>query len=144
MTTLKGSGHVFRTRTDTETLVHGYEQWGLGVLTRLNGMFGVALWDADERTLVLARDPYGIKPLYYHDDGTTLRFGSELKSLFCDPAVSRQLDGAALDMFLTFTFVPSPGTAFKGIHKLPPGHALVCTSWRLRSASLHDGGAEGA
>ena len=123
---LEAFGHVFRTRTDTETLVHGYEQWGFGILKRLNGMFGVALWDANEKTLVLARDPYGIKPLYYHDDGETIRFGSEIKSILCDGAIPRALDAAALDMFLSFTFVPSPGTAFAGIRKVPPGHALVC------------------
>jgi len=108
---LEAFGHVFRTRTDTETLVHGHEQWGFGVLKRLNGMFGVALWDADEKTLVLARDPYGIKPLYYHDDGVSVRFGSEIKSILCDGLVPRKVDDAALDVFLTFTFVPSPGTA---------------------------------
>jgi len=123
---LEAFGHVFRTRTDTETLVHGHEQWGFGVLKRLNGMFGVALWDADEKTLVLARDPYGIKPLYYHDDGVSVRFGSEIKSILCDGLVPRKVDDAALDVFLTFTFVPSPGTAFAGIRKVPPGHALVC------------------
>jgi len=123
---LEAFGHVFRTRTDTETLVHGYEQWGFGILKRLNGMFGVALWDADEKTLVIARDPYGIKPLYYHDDGGTIRFGSEIKSILCDGEVPCALDEAALDMFLSFTFVPSPGTAFAGIRKVPPGHALIC------------------
>lgn len=124
---LEAFGHVFRTRTDTETIVHAYEQWGFASLERLNGMFGIALWEADERTLVLARDAYGIKPLYYHDDGVTVRFGSEIKSILCDGSVRREVDAGALDMFLSFTFVPSPGTAFAGILKVPPGHALVCT-----------------
>lgn len=124
---LEAFGHVFRTRTDTETIVHAYEQWGFRSLERLNGMFGIALWEADERTLVLARDPYGIKPLYYHDDGVTVRFGSEIKSILCDGSVRREVDAEALDLFLSFTFVPSPGTAFAGILKVPPGHALVCT-----------------
>jgi asparagine synthase (glutamine-hydrolysing) len=120
-------GHVFRTRTDTETIVHGYEEWGFDCLARLNGMFGLAVWVAEARTLVLARDPFGIKPVYYCDDGATVRFGSEIRSLFCDPTLARELDEDSLDSFLTYTYVPSPRTAFRGIFKLPPGHALVCT-----------------
>ena len=123
---LETFGHLFRTRADTESVVHAYEQWGFASLARLNGMFGIALWDAADRTLILARDPYGIKPLYYHDDGLTLRFGSEIKSVLCDAAVPRRVDTGALDLFLTFSYVPSPNTAFEGIHKVPPGHALVC------------------
>ncbi len=124
---LAAHGHIFRTRSDTEALVHAYEQWGFAFLTRLNGMFGLALWDAAERTLVLARDPYGIKPLYYHDTGGTIRFASEIKSLLCDPAVPRAVDPLGLDLYLSFSYVPSPRTAFAGIHRLPPGYALVCT-----------------
>lgn len=123
---LESSGHRFRTRTDTEAIVHAYEQWGFAALERFNGMFGLAIWDVEKRLLVLARDPYGVKPLYYYDDGDTVRFGSEIKSIVCDPAVPREVDAAALDLFLSFTFVPSPRTAFRGISKVPPGHALVC------------------
>jgi asparagine synthase (glutamine-hydrolysing) len=126
-TRLEGYGHAFRTRSDTEVIVRGFDQWGFRVLERLNGMFGIALWDPAHESLVLARDPYGVKPLYYRDDGRTLWFGSEMKSIFCDPAVPRAVDAEALDAFLAFTFVPSPATAFEGIRKLPPGHALVCT-----------------
>jgi len=134
---LEALGHVFRTRTDTETIVHAYEQWGFAALTRLNGMFGIALWDAEERTLVLARDPYGIKPLYYHDDGSRLRFGSEIKSILCDDAVPREVDRAALDAFLTLTYVPSPATAFVGIGKVPPGFGLVCDAGGCRLRRFH-------
>jgi len=134
---LESFGHVFRTHTDTETIVHGYEQWGFGGLAKLNGMFGLAVWDRGERCLVIARDPYGIKPLYYHDDGSSLRFGSEIKSILCDDAVPREVDRAALDAFLTLTYVPSPGTAFAGIGKVPPGFALVCTAGGCRLRRFH-------
>lgn len=123
--TLETAGHTFRTRSDTETVVHAFEQWGLSGLAKLNGMFGLAVWDSATRTLVLARDPYGVKPLYYQSDGGTLRFGSEIKSILCDEAVPREVDAAALDRFLSLTFVPSPATAFVGIEKVPPGFALV-------------------
>jgi asparagine synthase (glutamine-hydrolysing) len=126
-TQLESHGHTFRTRTDTETIVRGYEQWGFSVLERLNGMFGIALWDAPDKTLLLARDPYGVKPLYYRDDGKSVVFGSEIKSILCAPDVPREVDADALDAYLTFTFVPSPATAFAGIRKVPPGHALLCT-----------------
>lgn len=124
---LESHSHVFATRADTEVIVHGYEQWGFAALERLNGMFGIAVWDGRHETLVLARDPYGIKPLYYHDDGSTVRFGSEVRSILCDTAVSREVDLSALDQLLSFAYVPSPGTAFAGINKVPPGFALVCT-----------------
>jgi asparagine synthase (glutamine-hydrolysing) len=136
-TQLEGYGHRFRSRTDTETIVRGFEQWGFSVLERLNGMFGIALWDARERTLILARDPYGIKPLYYRDDGRSVTFGSEIKSILCAPEVPRSVDADALDAFLSFTFVPSPATAFAGISKLPPGHALVCTPDGCRVRRFH-------
>jgi len=134
---LESFGHVFRTHTDTETIVHGYEQWGFGGLAKLNGMFGLAVWDRRERCLVIARDPYGIKPLYYNDDGSSLRFGSEIKSILCDDAVPREVDRAALDAFLTLTYVPSPGTAFAGIGKVPPGFALVCDAGGCRLRRFH-------
>ena len=119
---LEAFGHVFRTRSDTEIVVHAYEQWGLGGLAKLNGMFGLAVWDAATRTLVLARDPYGIKPLYYHDDGRTLRFGSEIKSILCDGAVPREVDAARSGPVPARSpIVPSPRTAFAGIDKVPPG-----------------------
>jgi asparagine synthase (glutamine-hydrolysing) len=122
---LRAHGHVFRTRSDTETIVHAYEQWGLDGLTRLNGMFGLAVWDAERRTLVVARDPFGIKPMYFRDDGRTLLFGSEIRALLCSPAVERAVDTLALQEFVEHTYVAAPRTAFAGIGKLLPGHALV-------------------
>lgn len=134
---LESYGHAFRTRTDTETIVHAYEQWGFEALRRLNGMFGIALWDAASRMLVLARDPYGIKPLYYQDDGATLRFGSEMRSILCDDRVPRRVDPDALEQYLTFTFIPSPATAFEGVKKVPPGYALVCDQRGSRLRRYH-------
>jgi asparagine synthase (glutamine-hydrolysing) len=123
---LEAYGHVFRTRSDTEVIVHGYEQWGLSAFRRLNGMFGIAVWDSRERRLVLARDPFGIKPLYYWDNDSELAFASELRALFCHPDVRRAVDVQALGDFLRLTYVPSPRTAFEGVRKLLPGHLLVC------------------
>ena len=122
---LEGHGHEFRTRCDTEVVVHAYEEWGTGALARLNGMFGLAVWDAKERRLLLARDPFGVKPLYYADDDGRLLFGSEVKAILRDPRVERRVDLTALDQFLRFAFVPAPRTAFAGIGKLRPGHALL-------------------
>jgi asparagine synthase (glutamine-hydrolysing) len=122
---LEGHGHVFRSKSDTEAIVHAYEQWGVEGLARLNGMYGLAIWDADRRTLVIARDPFGIKPLYHRDDGRTLLFGSEIRAILCSPEVRREVDRAALDEFVDRTFVAAPRTAFEGIGKLLPGHALV-------------------
>lgn len=119
------AGHRFSTHTDTETLVHGHEMWGADVTQRLNGMFAFALWDGPRRELLLARDPLGIKPLYWYDDGKRLLFGSEIKAILQDDTVPREIDLESLAIFLTYGYVPSPRTLFKGIHKLQPG-------WRLR------------
>jgi asparagine synthase (glutamine-hydrolysing) len=125
---LEGYGHTFKTHSDTETIVHAYEQWGVDALDRLNGMFALALWDNARRQMVLARDPFGIKPLYYWDDGCALVFGSEIKAILCHPQIKREVDLRALNEFLTLSFVPSPQTAFAGIKKLLPGHALIFDS----------------
>lgn len=124
---LQSKGHTFRTRSDTETVVHAYEEWGLAAFSKLNGMFGFALWDSRSRELLLARDPFGIKPLYYTDQNGRLLFGSEIKAILADPTIPREVDAAALDEFLTLTFVSSPNTLFSNIHKLPPGHLLRVT-----------------
>jgi asparagine synthase (glutamine-hydrolysing) len=134
---LEAHGHVFATRSDTEVIVHAYEEWGLGAFPRLNGMFATALWDASERQLVLARDPFGIKPLYYWADASTLAFGSELRALFCHPRVPRTVDLGGLSSFLSLTFVPSPRTVFQGVSKLPPGHLLTCNRNGVRVERFH-------
>ena len=124
---LEARGHRFHTRSDTEVIVHGYEEWGFNVLERLNGMFGLAIWDSRDKTLLLARDPFGIKPLYYRDIAGKLLFGSEIRAMLAYPVVPRTVDLEALDQYLNLTYVPSPRTAFKEISKLSPGHALSCT-----------------
>lgn len=135
---LESHGHVFRTDCDTETILHGWEQWGLDGLPRFNGMFAFALWDETERRLVLARDPFGIKPIYYWDDGSTLLFGSEIKAILEHPKVKRAVDIEGLDQFLTLTFVPSERTAFKGIKKLRPGFVLECDERGVRARRFYE------
>ena len=122
---LQQRGHVFATRADTEVIVHGYEEWGDDCVLRFNGMFALAIWDARRQRLLLARDHFGVKPLYFHDDGARLAWASELKALLTDPAIPREVDREALDLFLSFRFVPSPNTILRRVHKLPPGHRLV-------------------
>src|SRR5215831_4489135 len=124
---LERAGHRFRTSCDTEVLVHLYEQEGEAFARRLRGMFAVALWDAPRQRLVLARDRYGIKPLYYREDADGLEFASELRSL---PRGEIDLD--ALEAFLAFNSIPAPLTIFREARKLPPGHVLVREDGRTR------------
>ena len=121
---LEGFGHQFKTRSDTEVIVHAYEQWGTGCVSRFNGMFAFAIWDKNKRDLFLARDHLGIKPLYYVQIGGQLLFSSEIKSLLEHPGCLRQTDLDSLAELFTFRYVPSPKTLFRGIMKLPPGHWL--------------------
>lgn len=123
---LESHGHVFRTRSDTEVIVHGYKQWGDDVFNHLNGMFGVALWDARKRRLLLARDPFGIKPIYYNVDKGRLNFGSEIRAVLAGMKRTPDVDPNALNLFLRYRYTPSPFTMFEGICKLAPGHLLVC------------------
>lgn len=122
---LESYGHVFRTRSDTEVIVHGYKQWGDDVLERLNGMFGLAIWDARRRRLVLARDPFGIKLVYYRIDGDSLYFGSEIRPIRAAVSDGAEIDPTSLNLFLRYRYTPSPYTIFKGIHKLAPGTKLT-------------------
>ena len=119
---LTAAGHVFRTHSDTEVIVHGWEQWGPDCLQRFNGMFGIAIWDSNAQTLFLARDRLGIKPLYYSllPDGRLL-FASELKALMQHPDLPRSLNECSVEDYLTFGYVPEPHTIFSGVHKLEPG-----------------------
>lgn len=126
-TELEAKGHKFRTRSDTETVIHAYEEWGLNALSRLNGMYGFALWDVRKKELILARDPFGIKPLYYIEINGRVLFASEIKAILTDSSIPRIVDEKALDEFLTLTFVPSPKTLFSGIQKIPPGYVLRVT-----------------
>jgi len=130
---LTAAGHVFRTRTDTETLVHSYEEWGSGFVHRLRGMLATAIWDGRNESLTIIRDRVGIKPLYYTlAGGKTLVFGSELKAVLKHPGVARTVNPRALDLFLTLEYIPAPHSIFAGIHKLPAGHRLICSREGLR------------
>ena len=122
---LRSQGHTFRTKGDTEVHAHLYEEHGPGFADELRGMFAVAIWDAKRRRLVLARDRFGIKPLYYRHTGDSLSFASELKALLPQPDFSREIDPDALDAFLAFSFVPAPLSIFREVRKLPPGCTLV-------------------
>lgn len=122
---LEAAGHRFRSRSDVEVLVHAYEEWGEGFLPRLRGMFAIALWDAESRTLLAARDRAGEKPLYWTLTSRGLFLASEVKALLVRPEVSRELDPDALDQFLTYEYVVAPRTILKHVHKLPAGHYLL-------------------
>lgn len=122
---LETHGHVLRTKSDTEVIVHGYKQWGDDVLLHLNGMFGLAIWDARQRRLVLARDPFGIKLVYYRTDAGRLYFASEMRALRAVTEQSLDVDPVALNLFLRYRYTPSPYTIHNGVHKLPAGTKLV-------------------
>jgi asparagine synthase (glutamine-hydrolysing) len=122
---LERRGHRLRTHSDTEVLVHLYEDEGSAFVRRLRGMFAFALWDARRRRLLLARDAFGIKPLYYRHERGELAFGSELKALLAHPGVSRDLDLDAVEAYLALNAVPAPHSIFREIRKLPAGHVLV-------------------
>ena len=111
--------------------LHAYEEWGEAAFGRLRGMFGIAIWDRRQRTLLLARDRAGIKPLHYTMRGDRLYFGSEIKSLIAASAVEREIDPEALDHYLSFLYVPRDRAIFKGVRKLPPGHYLTFKDGRL-------------
>ncbi|MGQ0721252.1 MAG: asparagine synthase (glutamine-hydrolyzing) [Candidatus Eiseniibacteriota bacterium] len=122
---LLGRGHVFRTTTDTEVLLHLYEEHGVESLKRINGQFALAIWDSRKRELFLARDRLGIRPLFYTRSRGRLLFGSEIKALFADPSVPRAIDPVALAETFTFWSTQAPRTAFRDVHALRPGHTLV-------------------
>ncbi|MFF4348678.1 asparagine synthase (glutamine-hydrolyzing) [Streptomyces sp. NPDC001530] len=130
-TELRNRGHRFRTASDSECLVHLYEEHGEELVHHLRGMFAFALWDANRRRLVLARDRVGKKPLYYQHAGGELVFASELKALAVVPSVRRELDPVALHHYLTYQYVPAPWSIYRGVRKLPPGHMLVWQDGRV-------------
>lgn len=136
---LTAMGHAFRSHSDSEVVLHGYEQWGDAVVHRLNGMFAFALWDANRERLLVARDPVGIKPLYYAHTADGLCFASEARTILQIDDTKRACDEFALAQYLAHRYVPSPRSGFKGIAKLAPGHTLVYSNsktsierfWRL-------------
>lgn len=125
-------GHCFKTRSDTEVIVHLYEEYGLECLQHLNGMFAFAIWDEPRKRLFIARDRLGKKPLCYAQTSTSLVFASEIAALLQDPQVPRELNLDALDLYLCLLYVPAPHTMFKGVHKLPAGHYLLVENGKLR------------
>ncbi|MCG3119925.1 MAG: Asparagine synthetase [glutamine-hydrolyzing] 1 [bacterium] len=122
---LENRGHHFKTRSDTEAIVHAYEEYGVDCPAKLNGMFAFAIWDERRERLFLSRDRLGKKPLYYYKNNEQLVFGSELKCLLAAKNVPRQISRQALDLYLTFEYVPAPHSIFADIFKLPAGHSLV-------------------
>jgi asparagine synthase (glutamine-hydrolysing) len=123
---LENHGHVFRTSCDTEVIVHGYKQWGEELFNHLNGMFGVAIWDTRRKRLILARDPFGIKLVYYKADSGRLYFGSEIRAITAATNEKVYLDPNSLNLFLRYRYTPSPYTMFQGVKKLAPGTMLTC------------------
>jgi asparagine synthase (glutamine-hydrolysing) len=123
--TLEKKGHRFKSRTDTEVILHLYEEEGAAGISKLKGMFAFAIWDERTETLLLVRDRVGIKPLLYYWDGRTFLFASEIKSILQDPAVRKEINWKAMELYLTFNYIPSPYSIFKNIRKLKPGHSLV-------------------
>jgi asparagine synthase (glutamine-hydrolysing) len=144
---LRQRGHTFTTSSDTEVIVHLYEEYGKDCVQKLRGMFTFAIWDTSRRQLFMARDRLGIKRLYYAQIGDRLIFGSEIKAILQDPKLQVRLDVSALSNFLSLKYVPAPQTMFDGIYVLPPGHTLTCDGngiavrpyWDLSFAHDHDG-----
>ncbi|WP_226581618.1 asparagine synthase (glutamine-hydrolyzing) [Halobacillus litoralis] len=137
---LTADGHEFKSHTDSEVMLHGYEQYGFDVLQRVRGMFAVAIWDKEKEELFLARDPFGIKPLYYTEnteDGSFV-FGSEIKSFLSYPPFKKEFNDEALQPYLTFQYSAMEETFFKGVYKLKPGHYMVYKSGELKTYAYWD------
>jgi asparagine synthase (glutamine-hydrolysing) len=145
-TILEEKGHSFRTNSDTESIVHAYEEWGEACVERLRGMFAFAIWDEKKNKLLLARDRLGIKPLYYYLNNEKIIFASEIKAILQDSSVKREIDLEAFSDYLSLLYVPAPKTMFRNIHKLPAGHILVYTAggsqvkeyWDVSFAQTYD------
>ena len=132
------AGHIFKSSSDTETLLHGYEQWGLDVVRHLRGMFGFALWDSVQRRLVLGRDRVGIKPIFYHLRPGRLSFGSELKAVLSSLDALPPPNVEALYDYMTYNYIPAPKTAYQDVFKLPAGHTLVLEDGRIQTYAYWD------
>lgn len=135
---LEARGHTFKSDTDTEVIVHLYEELGVELVARLRGMFAFALWDARKQLLLLARDRIGIKPLYYVNTGSAFVFGSEIKALLMDPTVERSINRRSIDRFLTYYYLPGEETLFEGIYKLDPGHFITVHNGQITKRKYWD------
>jgi asparagine synthase (glutamine-hydrolysing) len=129
---LEQCGHLFRTKSDTEVIIHGYKEWGTEVLNHFNGMFGLAIWDARKERLIVARDAMGIKLIYYRIDNGRLTFGSEIRPILTADGCKPDVDPVALNLFLRFRYTPSPLTILRGIRKLAPGAMLIAENGECR------------
>src|SRR5262249_44073216 len=135
---LTGKGHRFQTRSDTEVLVHAYEEWGTECVRRLRGMFAFAIWDDRRQSLFLARDRVGIKPLFYLQGPDVLAFASELQALEALPEFTGDIDLQALDLYLHLQYIPAPFSIYRNVRKLPPGQYLeVKTDGAIRGPSKY-------
>lgn len=130
--------HIFRTQTDTEVIVHLYEELGEACVEKLRGMFGFAIWDERQKTMFLARDRVGIKPLYYFLSDKCLIFGSEIKAILADPSVRAEVVPQMIDRFLSFYYVPGEETMFRNIHKLAPGHCMTVKNGKVKIRQYWD------
>jgi asparagine synthase (glutamine-hydrolysing) len=135
---LIGRGHDLKTDSDTEVIVHLYEEYGEGLLSKLRGMFSFALWDKKENILLLARDRVGIKPLYYHLSNDSLVFASEIKAILEDPSVRREVNLSGIDRFLTFLYMPGKETLLRNVYKLSPGHYMVVKDGKVEVKQYWD------
>lgn len=135
-TELENKGHKFRTKSDTETIIHAYEEYGHDCLKKLRGMFAFGIWDAKKRSLFLARDRLGKKPLYYFFDGKRFVFASEIKAIISDRNIKREIDLSAVRDYFTYQYIPFPKTIFKNIYKLPPAHYMTVQLRSLPVAQL--------
>ena len=129
---LLAAGHVFKTATDSEVLLHGYEEYGEKLLNKLRGMFAFVIWDKEKRELFGARDFFGIKPLYYAQMGDTLMFGSEIKSFLHHPHFQKELNRPMLENYLSFQYAPGPETFFKNVFKMPPAHSFLYKDGKMK------------
>lgn len=129
---LKKKKHKFTTKTDTEVLIHGYEEWGVDLPKKLRGMFAFAIYDKNDKSLFLARDPFGIKPLYYCEFNNTFMFASEIKSLLEHPDFNRVLNKDLIGPYLSFSFTPTTETFFKGVYRLEPGYSLLIKNGKIK------------
>lgn len=136
--TLEAKGHRFHSQSDTEVIIHSYEEWGTEAVQRLKGMFAFALWDERKGLLLLARDRVGIKPLYYTCTGSSLIFASEIKAILADPSVERRINPSAIDRFFTYGYLPGTETLLQGIYKLEPGHYMTVMDGRIAKMQYWD------
>jgi asparagine synthase (glutamine-hydrolysing) len=135
---LQSRGHAFFSHSDTEVILRGFSEWGDGIVERLVGMFAFAIWDEKNRCLFAARDPFGIKPLHYYQDGRVFIFSSEIKAILASGMVTQEIDEEALCLYLSLGYIPAPTGIYQGIKKLPPGHLLRVDASGIKVSRYYD------